>query len=252
MPETLDNDLARLVWRGMVDHGFGRIDSVLEYVLPRLFSRWNCVLEAPDDEVSPLYRNKTWLALATLLHKYGLADAQITAHALLAIDELNDAVALSDSFFHRSEAFKAELGEAPKPRTRKPSMPDSITFYRARDVISIQLDGRYYAAYVLGCAYTNASPVLEFYDGVFDRRPNLEEIVALPARGETFTTDPRPHVARFSVSGIKYEPDPANQITLIGACVPTPPDNSALRKRDSMDASSDIFDIQRTIRTMFA
>lgn len=252
MPETLDADLARLVWRGMVDHGFGRVGSVLEYVLPRLLSRWNCVLEATDDEVSPLYRSKTWLALATLLHKYGLADPQITARALAAIDELNDAVALSDAFFQRSEEFKKELQEAPKPLTRKPSVPDSITFYRARDVIGIQLDGRFYAAYVLECAYPNASPVIEFYDGVLDHLPRLEEVVGLPARGWFFKGGDGPYVRRLSVIGLKYEPDPANQITLIGACVPEPPDNSALKRYDALYTSSDIFEIQQDIRRMFA
>ncbi|MCL1918614.1 MAG: hypothetical protein FWG14_09925 [Peptococcaceae bacterium] len=245
--KALDEDLARLVWRSMTGTHSATVESQLEYVLPKLLDRWNAVLLASDEGVSPLYKAKTILAMVTLLHKYGFADPALTEQALVAIDELNEAVALSDEFYRRSPMFKNELREAPTPLKRKPPYQDGMTFYRAEDVIALQLDGHYYAAYVRELAGTNECPVIEFYGHVFDHVPTINELVGLPAQGYSDGT-----IARFSVSGIKYQPDPANQITLVGACSAEIPDSSQLDKPVGLYVVTDIFSIQHTIRCLFA
>src|SRR5258708_12911776 len=43
----------------------------------------------------------------------------------------------------------------PAPPKRSPGLPDSLTFYRAADVVAMELDGRFHALYVHGCARTD-------------------------------------------------------------------------------------------------
>lgn len=244
--QAMDEDLARLVWSAMTFHADDP-GAQRDYVLSRLLARWNAALLATDDEVAPIYRDKVVVALATLLHKYGYAEPSITDRAIDAIDALNDAVALDDHFYRRSASFSDELQTTPTPLSRRPGQPDHTTFYRARDVISIQLDGRYYAGYVHRLARINESPIVEFYETWFSKLPTLDDLAAVPAHGERFN-DGSVRVSLFSVSGIKYQPDPANQVTLIAACVPEPPDNSHLKESIGLFTVKDIFGIQQQLR----
>ncbi|MCU7645377.1 hypothetical protein [Pseudomonas piscis] len=248
--QALDEDLARLTWKAMVAQQHGHQGPRIDAVLPGLLARWNCVLLADESQVAPLYRHKAWLALATLLHKYGLAEPGITARAVEAIEELNRAVALGDKFHQRSQEFGAGLQAPPVALARKPALPDSVTFYRAGDVLAIQLESRFYAAYVHRLGSINESPIIEFYAQVFDQVPTLEQLQQAPAQGELYNDGIR-HKSLYCVSGIKYQPDPANQLTLIAACVANPPDSRHLASSVGLYALSDILRIQGTIRSLF-
>jgi len=251
--QTLDEDLARLLADTMARarHDAAIAANPSDSVLTRLLRRWNCVLQAGDDAASPLYRHKTAVALAILLHKYGIADAGIADRADAAIDALNEAVALSDDFHRKTAAIKAAfLHTPPAPLKRAPGLPDSLTFYRAGDVVSYQLYGRYHAAYVHHCAQTNQSPVIEFYDAVFDHVPSIDELRDKPARGRRYN-DGSVRIERMSVAGMKFMPDPAGQFVLIKACVETPPDTSRLGKPVGLYAVSDVFDLQDSVAGLF-
>jgi hypothetical protein len=209
------------------------------------------VLQAEDSVASALYRHKTAVALAILLHKYGIADDTLIARANVGIDALNDAVALSDDFHRKSDALKAAfLRTSPAPLKRAPSLPDSLTFYRAGDVVSYQLDGSYYAAYVHRCARINESPIIEFYDAVFDHVPDVAELAGKRAKGARYN-DGSERVSKFSVSGMKFMPDPAGQVMLVKACVDEMPDNGHLKESSGVYTVSDIFQIQSIVDRMF-
>lgn len=214
--------------------------------MPKLLNRWNCVLNSK--KISSNYKQITILALAVLLHKYGFKDSEITNNAIKAIDLLNKKVVLSDDFFRKSEEIKQFILSTPKPLKRKPSKPESITFYRKGDVISIQLENHFYAAYIHKISDGNGNPFLEFYDAVFDKIPTLKELENLPAKGQLF--DGVERVANFSVKGIKNNPDLANQIQLVAACVKNMPSTKHL-KEAIVYTISDIFKIQNTIKSLF-
>jgi len=251
--QTLDEDLARLLADTMARarHDASIAANPSASVLAPLLRRWNCVLQAGDDAASPLYRDKTAVALAILLHKYGIADAGVADRADAAIDALNDAVALSDDFHRKTAAIKtAFLHTPPAPLKRAPGLPDSLTFYRAGDVVSYRLDGHYYAAYVHHCAQTNQSAVIEFYDAVFDHVPAIDELRDKPARGRRYN-DGSVRIERMSVAGMKFMPDPAGQFVLIKACMETPPGTAHLRESVGLYAASDVFDLQDSVDKMF-
>lgn len=250
--QTLDEDLARLLAHTLARarHDAAMAANPSASVLPPLLRRWNCVLQAGDDAASPLYRHKTAVALAVLLHKYGIADASIADRADAAIDALNEAVALSDDFHRKTAAIKtAFLRTPPAPLKRAPGLPDSLTFYRAGDVVSYQLDGRHYAAYVHRCAQTNQSPVIEFYDAAFDQVPGIDDLQGKPARGRRYD-DGNARVELLSVAGMKFMPDPAGQFVLIKACVETPPDQSHLGRPVGLYGVSDVFELQESVDAM--
>ena len=100
-------------------------------------------------------------------------------------------------------------------------------------VVAMELDGRFHALYVHGCARTNQSPIVEFYDAVFDHVPQMAELADVRARGRRYN-DGVGRVARFSISGLKFLPDPASQFTLVKACVETPPDPGHLQPSSSI------------------
>lgn len=251
--QTLEEDVARILSRAFA---LGRHDAAISadygaHVLPPLLRRWNCVLQAGDAKATALYRHKTVLALAIVLHRNGLADAGLNAAARTAIAALNDAVALSDDFFRKSGQIQQEfLDTPPAPLKRSPAMPDSLTFYRAADVVALELEGRFYALYVHGCAKTNQDPIVEFYDAVFDHVPQIGELAGVRARGRRYN-DGIARVSRFAVAGMKFLPDPAGQLTLVKACVETPPDTGHLQKADWLHTLSDIFTLQAEVDALF-
>lgn len=246
--KSIDEDLARLTYYAMC---FEKdYNNQFKYIFPKLMLRWNCVLNAGKEAVTDHYKQITLLGLCILLHKYGFADKDLTGKALQSIDQLNDAVALSDDFFRKSEEIKKIIQSVPVQLKRKPAIPESITFYREKDVISIQLDNKFYPAYIHKLTGVNESPVIEFYNGVFDKVPTIKEIETLNAIGRIYN-DGTERVSHFSVNGMKFLPDLANQIKLIGSCVEQKPSNKHLEKSIGLYTVNDLFQIQEDIRNIF-
>jgi hypothetical protein len=241
--QALDEDIARLVATAMLGNKKDPVDPAR--VLAPLLLRWNCVLQAGDAVASALYRHKTVVALAILLHKYGMADPAINARAEAGMDALNQAVALGDDFFRKTEAIKtAFLRTPPAPLKRSPAMPDHLSFYRAGDVVSLQVGSAFHALYVHRCARTNESPIVEFYEPVFDHVPGMAELVGARARCALYN-DGLQHIATYAVSGMKFMPDPAAQLLLVKACVEAGPDNRHLAPSVGLYTVSDIFRVQQ-------
>ena len=245
----IDDELARLVGWSM-NGEFETAEQQLADFHPKLLSRWNCVLNAGKEEVGAYYKEEVVLVLAVLLHKYGFKDKVITTQALKAIDKLNKGVVLSDHFFRKTEEIKAVLNSDPVLLKKRPGHRESITFYRSKDVISFQLDGQFYAAYIHDLVGQNNYPIIEFYDQVFTRVPELKDLKDVKARGAVYNDG----VARISLDAIylmKYLPDVANQVHLIAAGVEEKPSNDHLEESVGLYGMSDIFRIQDSIRGMF-
>lgn len=248
--EAITDDVATLLsWEMLGPGKKNDFDNVVQTVLPQLLTRWNCVLQADDEETTVPYRQKTVLALATVLHKYGMCDAGITAGALAAIDSLNLAVALSDDFFRKSEAIKTFLLTAPKPLSRRPGKAESLTFLRAGDVISIRQEGRYYAAYVHDVGQ-NTAPVVELYDLVSDHRPAFDDLASGRAQGARFN-DGSVRVERYQVNGLKSIPDPANQFHLLASGVAAGPSTSHLGPPVGLYSVTHLFGFLRAVGRVF-
>ncbi len=244
--ESIEEDVARLVWLAMSPPA----DGVAAYAMPRLLPRWNCVLNAGKDEVADLYKQKTILALAVVLHKYGVADKAITKKALTAVDKLNKAVALSDGFFRKTDQIKALIESEPEPLKRRPSYRDSLTFYRAGDVVAIQLGDVYYAAHVHEILRFNEAPLIELYDAEFSRRPALEEVLGKRAKGGPYN-DGSERVEKFSVAGMRNVPDLANQFVLLGSGIKDMPSSSHLKEAVGLYSVMDLFGLMAAIQRMF-
>jgi hypothetical protein len=250
--DSIEEDVARLVGLAMnprQDSPFDQ-DAVASYVLPKLMIRWNCVLNAGTDEVTQNYKQKTFVALAVLLHKNGISDGNITKHALRSIDKLNKGVALSDDFFRKSDQIKALIESLPTPLKRRPSMRESLTFHRAGDVVAIQMSDLFYAAYVHEILNFNESPLIELYDAEFDHRPTLKEVQGTRAKG-AYYNDGSERAEKFSVYGMRNLPDLANQIHLIASGVTEAPSTSHLEEPVGLYCVSNLFALMATIPAMF-
>jgi hypothetical protein len=243
---AMEEDLSRLMYFAMTYQKHGTVKDLDTYVLTKLLIRWNCVFRASD--VSDNYKHKAWLSLATLLHKSGIKNDTITQHATHAIDALNDKVVLSDDFNKRSEEIKKMLLTQPVPLKRRPNHPESITFYRAEDVISIQIGKQYFAAYVHQITGANESPVIELYEQAFTEIPTLEQLQHMKAKGAVYK-DGNEYIWMHGVYGMKFMPDPANQIKLIASGVKQKPDNTHLNEMGW--TVSNIFNLQDDIKRVF-
>ncbi|RZJ49365.1 MAG: hypothetical protein EOO44_18415 [Flavobacterium sp.] len=250
--QNIDEDFARLTAKAMAfaKHDKKIAENLAGYILPKILLRWNCVLNADKTEVTDNYKNITVLALAIILHKYGLTDPEILEQAIKAIDTLNKNVVLSDDFFRKSDQIKQFISSAPTALKRKPSLPDSITFYRPKDVIAIQLEKHFYCAYIHKNARPNESPIIEFYDKRFDKVPEIQELENVAAKGQLYN-DGIIRISKYSVSGLKFLPDTANQIKLISSDVLNPPSNAHLEEPVGLYAVMDIFEIQNEIERLF-
>lgn len=250
--QSIDEDLARLITRTMsfAKHDKKIAANPLVYFLPKMQLRWDCILKADDREVTDNYRQTTTLALAVNLHKYGFADKSITGDAIKSIDALNKSIALSDDFFRKSDEIKNFISSPPVELKRKPTLPDSTTFYRPKDVVSIQIGKKYYCAYIHKLSNPNESPVIEFYDRVFDKVPALQMLENIKAKGQVYNEGIE-RISKYSVAGMKFLPDLANQVKLVSACVETPPSNKDLQKSVGLYTVSDIFEIQDDIKRLF-
>ena len=248
--QAIDEDLSRLVFQAMaIAKNEAGLDQKV-YVLSRIYKRWNCVITANHYEITEAYKQKTILVLTIQLHKYGFTDNELTGKAIGAVDYLNHEPILSDNFFRKSAEIKEFLRTEPILLKRKPVLPESITFYRPNDVISIQLDKFFYAAYIHKLTGPNESPIIEFYDKVFEKVPTLNELATVNAKGR-FYNESKIDRAWFGIDGLKNLPDPANQIQLIGACVEQKPDNTRLHKPVGLYQMSDLFTLQREISILF-
>lgn len=248
MGEAMDSDMRRILWNQMTT-SHNKVDKIK--LLEQLMPRWNCVLQGTIEEVNDNYKNMVILTLAVLLHKYGISDSQITKEALEAIDKLNEKVVTSDAFYHQTAKMKEFIQAPPLPLTKRPSRPKAdVTFYRAQDVISFKMDGRYCVAYVHD-NHQNEYPIIEFYDFVSDSKPEIKDIQRARAKG-VLRQNGDIERCKYMVFGLKDLPDYANQVHLIQASVTTPPDNSHLE--DGIGnwkyaaICYDIIEIQRVIK----
>jgi hypothetical protein len=89
-----------------------------------------------------------------------------------------------------------------------------MTFLRAGDVVSIQLDGQFHAACVLKLHKDSGGtfPVIGFYEGRFERIPTAENLAGR-AIASKYGCGP------FGVVGLTYLPDPANQVVAVATGV---------------------------------
>ncbi|GIJ22356.1 hypothetical protein [Micromonospora lutea] len=238
---ALDEDLARWVgWQMLRSPEESRADT--DVVRP-ILARWRCLLDA--DDTAPDTRHRGWVALAVLLHRYGLTDEAVTAHALTSIDALNRDVVLSDAFARQSPTIKRFLTTPPSALTRRPRRPSALTLLRPGDVISIQVAAKFYTAFVRQVAASRAYPVIEFYSGSFDRPPTLGQLSGRPAALD------RGH-ARFGVVGLNYLPDPANQVLAVAAQHQQPPLGNEPEPGEGLYTMTDIIRLQRDITRLSA
>lgn len=244
----IDDEIAYLTYQAMLgpEAKNKAPEEWLAEILPQLLSRWDCLLAAP--EVSESSVHATWLAIAVTLHKYGFQDKDITQKAIEAIDHMNKNVLSSDEMFRKSEEIKTFLKSPPEPLKRKPAYQDSVTFFRAEDVISVQYNKRFYVAYVHEVNTGNERPVIEFYDGVFENIPTIEQVKTLKARGRGTG---KPVISKFGIYHRTHLPDFANQFVLLASGVKEKPDNSMLEEPTGLYTMSSLYEIQLNIRQLF-
>lgn len=250
--EVIHDDISRLTYEAMSgpknslpDHA-----TISANVITQILLRWNCVLNATTDEVAALYQQKTWLGLAAVLHKHGFHDEVITQRALQAVDQLNDAVALSDDFHRKSAEIKALIAKAPTPLSRRPAIAKAITFWRKGDVASVQIGERFHAIYVYDIEGANTAPLVEVYDFVADKKPLLDDVLRCRAKGRRFH-DGTDRVERYAVYGMKNMPDLAHQFHLLGSGVAEGPDHRHLKPATGLYVMSDLFRLLSDLRHAF-
>ncbi|MFD3547234.1 hypothetical protein ACFWUW_16750 [Streptomyces sp. NPDC058655] len=238
---AMDEELARWVRWQMHLPGASH-EEVAHAVIGPVLTRWRCLLDS--DDASPALRNVAKVALATLLHKYGFQDADLTAQAVAAVDELNRDVVLSDAFERQSREIKELLRSAPAPLTRKPASPRSLTFLRPGDVLSVELGGRFHAAYVWRVDGLNETPLIEFYAGTFAQPPTPAEL----AGGRAARPGGR---ARFGVDGLTYLPDPAGQVRAVAAAHGEGPLGGEPGPGQGLYTVTDVMTLQRHMAELF-
>ncbi|GGS98088.1 hypothetical protein GCM10010156_65360 [Planobispora rosea] len=243
---SMDEDLAGWVGRRLRDMGGTRAE-VRRLVVEPILRRWRCLLQAT--EVDTTTRDIAWVALATLVHKYGMRADDVTAAALRAIDDLDEAAVLSAAFTRRSPAIRALLQSPPVPPVRRPPRRRAVTFLRPADVVSIELDGAFHAAFVLHLHEDKGGqcPVIEFYAGRFAAPPTVRQLAGRPAAGGA-----RVRHARFSVSGLTYLPDPARQVRLVTSRHSDKPLSAPPRPGEGLYTVTDLISLQQSMTMLFA
>jgi hypothetical protein len=251
--EAVEDDVRRAVFWAMAGPRDGKPDhaAVSARVVDDVLRRWNCVFAAAPEDVTPNYRDKTAVAVATVLHNYGIPHPPLIEHAMTAIDHLNAEVALSDDFYRKSPAIKDFLQAPPKPLMKRPARPAEVTFWRAGDVAALQLGRHFYAAYVHEILHGSAVPIIELYDYRATTRPSIDALRNLPAKGARFN-DGVVRAERLYAHGMKFQPDPAYQFHLIASGMKTGPDSRRLGTPIGHGNVLDIFRLFRWIETNFA
>jgi hypothetical protein len=110
------------------------------------------------------------------------------------------------------------------------------------------MNEKFYTGYIHSNG-NNKAPVIEWLDWQENRPPSETEANKCKARGQKYK-DGSIRVSKFEVSGIKNNPDPANQIHLICSNAKAPA-NDHLEPAISAYAMSDVFAIQEILRRMF-
>ncbi|WP_416966686.1 hypothetical protein [Streptomyces sp. 4F14] len=237
--QAMNEDVARWTGRQMSYRGLSHAE-VERAVVPPLLARWRCLL---DDADAPA-QDVGWVALATLLHKYGFQDGAVTTGALASVDGLNRRVVLSDAFERQSPAIKALLRSAPTPLTRRPRSPRTVTFLRPGDVVSVRLAGRFHAAFVHELHGANEFPVIEFYAGSFSRAPTMAQLADRPAARAGGR-------ARFGVVGLTYLPDPARQVVALASGHSQAPYGDGPQAGDGLWTLTDIIELPQVTAGLF-
>ncbi|MFK0156715.1 hypothetical protein ACIQVK_32200 [Streptomyces sp. NPDC090493] len=239
--QAMNEDVAR--WTGEQMSYRGRSHAEVEKaVITPVLARWRCLFDAADATAAA--KDVGWVALATLLHKYGFHDSAITAKALTSVDELNRHVVLSDAFEKQSPAIKALLRSAPTPLTRRPRNTRTVTFLRPGDVVSIQLAGRFHAAFVHELHGANEFPVIEFYAGSFSHPPTMAQLAGRPAARAGAR-------ARFGVAGLTYLPDPAQQVKALASQHSKAPHGGDPQPGGGLWSLTDIIDLPGATAALF-
>jgi hypothetical protein len=247
--DSISHDVARLTAWEMLGPEKPHAD-IAASVLSQILLRWNCVLDAPVDEATPGYKDQACLALALVLHKHGFRDAALARKAMDAVDSLNRAVALSDSFHRAGPEIKQLLASTPVPLARRPARQKNTTFWRAGEAASLQIGKRFYAVYIHKVTGANEAPVVELYDFVSTRRPVARDIAGLRSRGGRYK-DGVDRIQRFCVYGMRDVPDLANQFHLITGSA-APPAKEHLAEPVGLYAVSDVFRLLEDIQDSFS
>jgi hypothetical protein len=249
--QAMEFDIAKLTRWEMLGPVVVPHSTVQSAVITQLFRRWNCVFNAPVEEVSENYRLKARIVAAVVLHKYGFHDAECTRLSIEAIDTLNRQVVLSDYFYHHAEQAKNLIQSAPIPLNRRPKVVDDLTFWRAGDVVSYRLGDWYYVLYVHKILSGNTAPIIEFFDIRTDRAPTLSDLVGLPTKGRKFN-DGIQRVEKYWVYGMRNNPDLANQFRLVQSNSTTPPSQGQLAPGIGEGVVTDVFNLQNHVEHLFA
>ena len=147
-------------------------------------ARWGYLLDTENARIHT--KNVASMALATLLHKYGVRDKHVTAKAVAAINHL------TRTWSSPTPSRASRRSATPPARQPRPTL---MTFLRVGDVMSIQLGGHFHAAYVLQLHRDRGGtfPGIEFYAGRFDRIPAAEELICAAWRASTAGDGRPPH-----------------------------------------------------------
>lgn len=243
---SIEQDLTRLIRRG-ISASPGGSDEVTAQILRNILSRWNCALFAPDDEVTPSQKNLTIVVLTLLLHKYGFQEQSLTSKAHQAIDSINNDILLDDQFFRKTSDLKELLSSPPVLRSRKPTRPADVTFWRAGDLATYQVGETFYALYIHGLVGVKEAPIVEFFDIALSRRPAQGDILGQKMRGVSFN-DGVIRAQRYIVFGMRDMPDPANQFHLLGNVPHFKPDHTQLAPSIGIGVVTDIFRLADEVR----
>ncbi|GII04206.1 hypothetical protein [Planobispora takensis] len=137
-----------------------------------------------------------------------------------------------------------EIGGTPAEVRRR-----AVTFLRPADVVSIELDAAFHAAFVLQLHDDKGGqcPVIEFYAGRFPLPPTARQLAGRPAAGGV-----RFRHARFSVWGLTHLPDPARQVRLVARGHPDKPLSAPSRPGEGRYTVTDPISLQQSMMTLFA
>ncbi|KAF0866450.1 hypothetical protein [Pseudomonas sp. LD120] len=243
------HDVARLTAWVMLGAKRSAPEALAAGVLAPLLLRWNCVLDAPGDEVSEHYKDLVRLTLAVVLHRHGFQDDGLTKAALQAIDRLNDKVVLSDTFYCHREAIKALVVSPPIALSRRPATGKNQTFWRAGDAASVQIGEWFYAIYVQSIVGNHEAPIVEIYDFASRQRPGPEDIRGCQAKGQRYN-DGVERISLYAAYGLRDLPDRANQFQVIASGVPAPRVDH-LQPAIGLYAVSDHFRLLKDIQAVF-
>lgn len=217
LQRAIEEEIIRLTFMAKIatKHKRATADKEIEQIKHSLLRRWNCLFISKSSKgISAMYKAKAWVTLATVLHKNGYADAVITDNAIRGLNLLyggrfelltehqDKKIQQAIDFLSKPPAFKNKI---PKPKS-------AVTQYRARDLLSIEIEGAFYVALVVGIETLHQHPCLQLLTQVFSEKPSIADI-----KNWTFQSE-----REYMVCDLHYLPDPANQFQLIDSQVNIP------------------------------